>query len=77
MEGLRPQMMVIHRVVAAGWAVGEGLERGAPACRPVLARWARPGQTPETFPARAVLAFLERGAPEARRALQPTPRLQN
>ena len=77
MEGLRPQKMVTHRVVAAGWEVGEGVERDAPVCRPVLARWASSGQTPEMFPVRAVLAFRERGAPEARRALRPAPRLQN
>ena len=76
LEGLRPQRMVIHRVVAACWVVGEGLERGVPVCRLVLARLARQGQTPETPPARAVLAFLGRGAPEARRALQPMPRLR-
>ena len=74
LEGLRPQRMVIHRAVAAGWVVGEGLGCGVPVCRPVLARLVRQGQTPETLLARAVLAFLGRGAPEARRALQLMPR---
>ena len=74
LAGLWPQRMVIHRAGAAGWEVGEGLGCGVPVCWPVLVRLVWQGQAPATLLEGVVLAFLGRGAPEARRALPLMPR---